>query len=275
MPQSKPAALLERGSSVRRRLRSLLPVSVLRAVNEVRFWPYRRRFGRLSRRDAFTTVYKERLFGDLPGEKFYSGNGSTGHFADVYCKLVEELVQEKGIRSLVDLGCGDFRIGSRLAPLVEKYIGIDIVPDLIEHNRANHGSERASFVCLDIVDGPLPAGDLCLLRQVLQHLNNAEIATVLKKLTNYKWVLITENVSAEGIKFPNVDHVHGPDTRLVEGSGVFVTEPPFSIAAARTWEMPYDATSILLTVLIGNEEREVTAAHSSTHGEPLRSISDR
>ena len=104
MPQSKPAAFLERGSNVRRRLRSLLPVSVLRAVNEVRFWPYRRRFGRLSRRDAFTTVYKERLFGDIPGEKFYSGNGSTGHFADVYCKLVEDLVQRK--RNTVACGLG-------------------------------------------------------------------------------------------------------------------------------------------------------------------------
>jgi SAM-dependent methyltransferase len=222
-------------------------------VNEVRFWHYRRRFGRLSRRETFTTIYQERLFGDSPGEKFYSGSGSTGRFADAYYKLVEDLVHEKGIRSLVDLGCGDFRIGARLAPLVEKYTGIDIVPDLIDHNQANYGSERVSFVCLDIVDDPLPAGDLCLLRQVLQHLNNAEISTVLQKLTTYKWVLVTENVSAGENKFPNVDHVHGPDTRLVEGSGVFVAEPPFSITAARTWEMPYDATSILLTILIGND----------------------
>ena len=133
--------------------------------------------------------------------------------------------------------------------------GVDIVPDLIEHNRANHGSERASFVCLDIVDGPLPAGDLCLLRQVLQHLNNEEIATVLEKLTNYKWVLVTENVSAGGMKFPNVDHVHGPDTRLVEGSGVFLTEPPFSWSRLARGKLPYDATSILLTILIGNDER--------------------
>jgi SAM-dependent methyltransferase len=228
-------------------------VSVLRAVNEVRFWRYRRRFGGLSRRETFTTIYEERLFGDLPGEGFYSGNGSTGYFADVYCTLVQDLVREKGIRSLVDLGCGDFRIGARLAPMVEKYTGIDIVPDLIGHHQANYASEVASFVCLDIVDDPLPVGDLCLLRQVLQHLNNAEIATVLKKLTAYKWVLITENVSAGEIRFPNVNHVHGPETRLVEGSGVFVTEPPFSMPAVRTWGMPYDATSVLLTTLIAND----------------------
>ncbi len=256
MPQSDAAAsFLGRGSDVRRRLRSLLPVSLLRAVNEVRFWRYRRRFGRLNRRDAFTTIYKERLFGDIPGEKFYSGDGSTGHFANVYCKLVEDLIREKGIRSLVDLGCGDFRIGACIAPLVEKYVGVDIVPDLIDHHQANRGSEQTSFACLDIVDDPLPAGDLCLLRQVLQHLNNDEIATVLEKLTAYKWVLVTENVSAGDVKFPNVDHVHGPDTRLVEGSGVFLTEPPFSLVAARTWKLPYDATSILLTILIANDER--------------------
>ncbi len=188
----------------------------------------------------------------MPGERFYSGAGSVGHFNDTYCELVAELVREKGIHSIVDLGCGDFRIGVRLAPLVENYVGVDIVPDLINHNRREYGSSRVSFACLDIVDDPLPEGDLCLVRQVLQHLNNAEISKVLKKVQIYKWILVTENVSAGDVKFPNVDHVHGPETRLVEGSGVFLTKPPFSLKAIESWEVPYDEMSILLTVLIGS-----------------------
>ncbi len=241
---------LERGSDVRRRLRNLLPPSFLRVVNRVRFWRYRHRFGRLGRRQTFSTIYKDHLFGEAPGELFYSGNGSVGSFADNYTDLVSALVREKEIRSIVDLGCGDFRIGSRLTPIADKYIGIDIVPDLISHHRANYSSDRVSFECLDIVDDPLPAGDLCLIRQVMQHLNNEEIAAILKKLRIYKWVLVTENVSSGDVRFPNIDHVHGPETRLVEGSGVFLTEPPFSVTAVRTWGLPYDATSILLTVLI-------------------------
>jgi SAM-dependent methyltransferase len=211
----------------------------------------------LGRREAFDAIYKEQLFGTMRGQRFYSGAGSVGHFNDSYCELVAELIRERKIRSIVDLGCGDFRIGVRLAPLVDDYIGVDIVPDLINHNQREYGSNRVSFACLDIVDDPLPEGDLCLVRQVLQHLNNAEIAAVLNKLQLYKWALVTENVSAGEVKFPNVDHVHGPETRLVEGSGVFLTKPPFSLTALETWELPYDETSILLTVLIGSPSRTV------------------
>jgi SAM-dependent methyltransferase len=211
---------------------------------------------------VFDTIYKEHLFGTMPGESFYSGAGSVGPFSDSYCELVAQLIREKCIHSIVDLGCGDFRIGARLAPLVENYVGVDIVPDLIDRNRREYGSARASFACLDIVDDPLPGGDLCLVRQVLQHLDNAEITKVLNKLQVYEWILVTENVSAGEVKFPNVDHVHGPETRLVEGSGVFVTKPPFSLPALDSWELPYDETSILLTVLLGSPKGE---SSRSTH----------
>ena len=211
----------------------------------------------MGRRETFETIYREKLFGAVPGERFYSGNGSVGQFNDSYCELVAQIIHEKGITSIVDLGCGDFRIGRRLAALVDDYVGVDIVPDLIEQNRKEYGSKHLSFACLDIVEDPLPKGDLCLVRQVLQHLNNAEISTVLSKLGIYRWALITENVSAGEVKCPNVDHVHGPETRLVEGSGVFLTEPPFSLGAAKTWELPYDETSILLTVLIDTSNSTV------------------
>ena len=231
-------------------VRHALPGPALRFLNKIRFREYRRRFGAMNRRDTFCTIYRDRIFGDAPGEAFYSGDGSTGRFADAYCELVSDLVTQLAIRSIVDLGCGDFRIGARLAPLVLQYHGVDIVPELIAHHQREYASASISFDCLDVVEDPLPEGDLCLIRQVFQHLDNAEISTVLDKCKHYQWVLITENVTAGPIRFPNVDHVHGPKTRLVESSGVFVTEPPFSRPAIRTWQLPYDKTSILLTVLL-------------------------
>jgi len=33
----------------------------------------------------------------------------------------------------------------------------------------------AQFLCLDIISDELPDGDLCLLREVLQHLSNREM----------------------------------------------------------------------------------------------------
>ena len=231
-------------------LRQALPSPLLRLVNRIRFWRYRRRFAGMNRRDTFNTIYRDRIFGDAPGELFYSGDGSRGRFADAYCELVADLVKQQPIQSIVDLGCGDFRIGARLAPLVHRYRGIDIVPDLILHHQREYASDSVAFEALDVVEDPLPSGDLCLIRQVFQHLDNREIDAVLDKCARYPWVLITENVTAGLVRCPNVDHVHGPKTRLVEGSGVFVTEPPFSRPAFRTWQLSYDETSVLLTVLL-------------------------
>ncbi len=208
----------------------------------------------MDRRSVFSTIYRDRIFGDLPGEQFYSGDGSVGAFADTYCRHVESLVRDKGIRSIVDLGCGDFRIGKRLAAMVPDYIGVDIVPDLIAHHRREYGAEHVCFECLDVVEDSLPPGDLCLIRQVFQHLNNAEISTVLAKLAPYELVLVTENVKAGPGTVPNIDHVHGPRTRLVEDSGVFLTEPPFSVESERVWQDPYDAKSVLLYVLFSSDQ---------------------
>ncbi len=232
------------------RIRSILPDSAVREINKIRFWNYRRRFGSMERREVFSTVYEEQIFGSAPGQEYYSGDGSAEQFAKSYVELVADHIAQHGITSVVDLGCGDFRIGSKIAPLVPQYRGIDIVPQLIEHNTRHYGSERVHFECRDIVDDPLPAADLCLIRQVFQHLNNSEILCVLNKLNDYRWSIITENVPSGIVSCPNVDHVHGPKTRLVEGSGVFVTEPPFSKTAVRSWEFPYDENSKLVTVLV-------------------------
>ncbi len=249
-PVHEPDSAVSLRSRIRTRIRSILPDSIVREVNKIRFWKYRQQFGSMNRRDVFSTVYKERIFGDAPGQTFYSGDGSAEQFAESYCQLVGDHIAQHGIASVVDLGCGDFRIGSKIASLVPQYRGIDIVPQLIEYNTRHFGSERIRFECLDIVADPLPPADLCLIRQVFQHLSNSEIRSVLEKLKTYPWVVITENVPSGTVSSPNIDHVHGPKTRLVEGSGVFVTEPPFSRPAVRVWDSPYDENSKLLTVLL-------------------------
>ncbi|MGC2659058.1 MAG: class I SAM-dependent methyltransferase, partial [Bryobacteraceae bacterium] len=182
----------------------------------------------------------------------YSGEGSEGEFADRYCGLIQTYIRDNNITSVVDLGCGDFTIGSRLSEGVLSYRGIDIVPELIEYNTKTFGSERITFECIDIVEGSLPAAQLCLVRQVLQHLSNAEIVTALKKLSMYPHVIVTEHVPVGYVAVPNKDKAHGPDQRLYDGSGVFLSEPPFSRAIEKTWELPYKEKEKFLLVLMKN-----------------------
>ena len=62
----------------------------------------------------------------------------------------------------------------------KKYIAVDIVENLIERNKTLFKEDNLEFHCLDIVEDDLPKADCIILRQVLQHLSNAEIETIVK-----------------------------------------------------------------------------------------------
>jgi len=82
---------------------------------------------------------------------------------------------------------------------------------------------------VDIASDPLPPGDVVLIRQVLQHLSNADIAAALAKISAYEYAVITEHVPAAGPFKPNIDKPSGAEIRLSLQSGIVLTEPPFSL----------------------------------------------
>ena len=100
--------------------------------------------------------------------------------------------------------------------------------------------------------------DLCIIRQVLQHLDNASIENILQKAAVHRHVLITEHLpSAEHLVKANVDKRSGPDTRLSFGSGVFVECPPFMRQGETVLCLPVEvkqehSDEIMRTTLITN-----------------------
>lgn len=217
--------------------------------NRISMSVYDSKLRKMSRRETFQYIYKNDKWGseksvDAPCD-FYSGSGSHAvELVDPYVSLVRKLIVEKKIRSIVDLGCGDFNIGSRISPFVTDYTGCDIVPELIERNRKRFGGAGCEFVCLDIVDDELPAADLCLIREVFMHLSNEEVMQVLKKLRQYRYVLITETVvkSKEG---RNEDITHG------RYRGVSLNYPPFCITGTEMLRLkhPVAADSYVVSTL--------------------------
>jgi hypothetical protein len=106
---------------------------------------------------------------------------------------------------------------------------VDVVPELISRNAEAHAGPGVSFVTLDAAVTELPRGDLCLIRQVLQHLSNHEIAAILRQCSDYPMVMITEHWPAVSMQtVANIDKPHGGDTRLDRGSWVDITATPFS-----------------------------------------------
>jgi len=206
-------------------------------------------YNHLSPRETFQRIYRTKTWGN-DGEQFYSGAGSRGPVAEQYCASVIKFIQEHKVRSVVDLGCGDFYVGRRIQEATGvSYIGIDVVPELIEHHKDTVHHPLISFQCADITSDRLPPADLCLIRQVLQHLSNKEIAKVLANLGSFSQVLISEHLPIHPQSI-NHDKPHGPDVRAIYGSGVYVELPPFSMPMVEMWKFSMKKDTILRTVLL-------------------------
>lgn len=193
------------------------------------------KLGRLSPRQAFAEVYQKGLWGVRDGGLGSSGGGShDSENVDPYVTAITEFVERlSGPITLVDLGCGDLAVGRRLIPLVDHYVGCDVVPDLIVEHRRNYARPDASFECIDIVRDELPRGEVATIRQVFQHLSNEQIRAVLPKLNCYQHVIVTEHVP-QGTFLPNADKHMGPGTRLANASGVVLGIEPFELCGFTT-----------------------------------------
>jgi hypothetical protein len=185
---------------------------------------------RLRRQYRRSTLHRRRVFTDIYRSGIWRQSGQPpanlhdAAITQLYVKTVTEFLTSLGKPNVVDLGCGDFAIGSRLRPYCDRYIACDIVPELIAHNRQNFAD--VDFTVLDIVRDELPKGDVAIIRHVLQHLSNAEIANVVARM-RYPFLIVTEHLP-DGDFEPNKDQKTGVSIRLGSKSGVVLTEPPFS-----------------------------------------------
>ena len=182
-------------------------------------------------KDAMVQIYEKNLWGGETSE-FYSGLGSHhSETVERYVSVVSQFLQALETPPVVcDLGCGDFNIGKELLKYAGKYVAVDIVPELISRNKKTFRAAHLEFQVLDIAKDVLPAGDVAILRQVLQHLSNAEIKSVVGKLYDFKYVILTEHLP-EGDFEPNKDIISGQGIRLKKKSGVKITAPPFVFKA--------------------------------------------
>jgi hypothetical protein len=194
----------------------------------------------LHRRRTFQSVYREQLWGADNACNFFSGVGSRGEHVNKYVDIMIPLLLQHASDIpeeliVVDLGCGDFTIGSALLKSLKgiRYIGCDIVPELISHNQYQFGLKNIEFRRIDMVRDPLPGGHVCLLRQVLQHLSNAEIAAILPKLAKYNYVYVSEHQPLIREGMPNPDKPVGADIRFDwrtgHGRGVELDLPPWNL----------------------------------------------
>lgn len=183
-------------------LRAITP----RAVRHLRARRRLRRFSMrsagASNRDIFSAVYANSDWGTTDGGGLSSGDGSRRpQLADPYVAVVSGFLRSLPQPvTVVDLGCGDFSVGARIRLCAAEYIACDVVPSLIEADRASLDNLDVDFRCIDIAQDPLPDGNVAIVRQVLQHLCNADIVRVARKLEAYPHVVVTEHISPRRVR---------------------------------------------------------------------------
>ena len=143
-------------------------------------------------RQQFEEIYAENkwLYG--------SGEGSQPHHTKRYTAFLQNFLQENKIRSVVDMGCGDWQFSQFIDWTGIDYRGFDIVGAVIEANQRKFSGPGVRFQ-LALGDGSdLPCADLLIAKDVLQHWSNDAIRQFLPNLRKYRYCLITNCVNPNG-----------------------------------------------------------------------------
>lgn len=120
-----------------------------------------------------------------------SGLGSELEATEGLRSSLPGLLRDLKIQTLVDVGCGDWTWMSQL-DLPCNYLGLDIVENVVERNRASYSKPGIDFRQLDAVAEPIPDCNAVLCREVIFHLSFADGLSLIKNIKRHaEWLIIT------------------------------------------------------------------------------------
>ena len=220
---------------IKKILKFILPKKIIVFLKKIQTDLEIRKYKKKSNYQIFKEIYEKKIWSPDAIKnkyKFYSGIGSyLPELVDNYILEVKKfLLSFQKKPDVVDLGCGDFVIGSKLRKYCSNYIAVDIFDELIAYNKKKYKDLDVDFRVLDITSDVMPSGDVCFARQVLQHLSNQSIINFVKTIENkYKYLIITEHFPSSKNFKANLDKPTGPDLRLYDKSAVILTKAPFNL----------------------------------------------
>lgn len=224
-------------SLLKKKIKILIPQSIINFKDKIITKLNRKKFTQfnLKTKEIFNKIYSEKLWTPDSQKNFfryYSGTGSHElELVEKYISVVSRYLQSfKSKPKVIDLGCGDFNVGSKLRQYCSTYIATDIVESLINYNMRKYKDLKVDFRTLDIINDRIPKAEICFLRLVLQHLSNKDISNFLYlNKSNFNKLIITEHYPVSKNFIPNIDKPTGPDIRIYDDSAVVLTMPPFNL----------------------------------------------
>ena len=157
-----------------------------------------------------------------------SGEGSAQVHTRGYVRFLRRFLRVRRIRSVVDLGCGDWQFSQLVDWTGLQYRGYDIVPSVIERNERTFSASNVRFHHVSTSWSELPAADLLIAKDLLQHWSQSTILEWLPTLRRYRFSLITNCVEPRG-PTKNDDCPDGGFRHLD------IRLPPFHVPAAQVY----------------------------------------
>jgi SAM-dependent methyltransferase len=161
--------------------------------------------------------------------QFGSGEGSLRKHTRGYVEFLQQFLKDHQIRSVVDMGCGDWQFSRYLDWTGINYHGYDLVESVISTNQRRFAKPNITFTRYEGDFNVLPNADLLIAKDVLQHLSHANILQFLPTLQRYPKCLITNCVNP-----------HGPTVNKDIQDGEFryldLRLPPYSLNAEELYE---------------------------------------
>jgi SAM-dependent methyltransferase len=171
--------------------------------------------------NKFTAIYETHFWED---DESRSGGGSNLYATEKIRNAIPVLFRKYGIRSVLDVPCGDFVWFKEMQLEIDSYAGGDIVIPLIKAVTDKYASPMRSFRVMDLTKDRLPGCDLILVRDCFIHLSFDSIFAALRNIaqSEIKYLLTTHYADAA----VNVDIETGA------WHAINLCKPPFELQPA-------------------------------------------
>jgi len=176
----------------------------------------------------FTGIYTHAVWGRNKDGVGFSGLGSEYEETVEYRSFLQQFLKEKNIKSVVDIGCGDWEFSQYIDWSGIHYIGYDIVEWVIQKNIQQFVRPGISFIYANFLNIELPEADLLLCKHVLQHLSNEDIFKLIPQLRKYKYCLITNETDPRILTSLNYDNQPDHRARRLD-----LTRSPFNLSGIK------------------------------------------
>jgi SAM-dependent methyltransferase len=155
-------------------------------------------------KDIFNFIYKTNFWSDR------SGPGSDPKNAKPWIETVNLFLENKSIESVLDLCCGDWRIGKELNLDNKNYTGVDVSSMIVKEIFVN-SKNNIKFITDDIETMTFPKVNLIIIKDVLQHLPNSSVQIIMSKIIDScNYALICNDIGEN----ENIDILAGEHRNL-------------------------------------------------------------